>query len=316
MQSDQPDPVRDSSLAGDDARWMTRDDAAIERAMMFDFEAVGEDRFRIAPIPSSLLRLYGGQVFAQGLTACQLTVPAGKLAHSAQAYYLQPGDTTVPLDFEVERLTDGRSFAVRRVTAMQQGTPVLTLSASFQIEEAGREHQFVMPDVPRPDGLKSLAAYVAELGDALPRRHWPFWKRPQQFDWRPVEPYWFTQAPVQSDKRHFWVRLNGRLGDDPAEHQRYLAYASDLHILHAGLGPLGIGWASDYLQSASLDHAIWFHDRFRIDEWMLYVLDSPATSGGRALGRGNFFRADGRLVATVSQQGLIRMLDAPRTGRL
>ena len=132
------------------------------------------------------------------------------------------------------------------------------------------------------------------------------------FPFAGVEPFRILESTVESSRKHFWVRLKTPLGDDPAEHQRFFAYASDLHILHAGLAPIGIGFADDHLQTASLDHSIWFHDRFRVDEWLLYALDSPATMGARALGRGNVFTADGRLVASVAQEGLVRMLATPR----
>lgn len=292
------------------------DDSATERRMQFAYATVGEDRFRTAPIPSTLLRLYGGQVVAQALGAAQLTVPATRLAHSCHAYFVRAGDTHKPLDFTVSRDSDGRSFSARRVLVEQGGKLILSLSASFQEPENGPRHQFPMPDVPPPDELRPMADYVTEIGDALPSRHWPFWRRNHLFEWRPVEPFRIFNAPPESSRRHFWVKLMAPCGDDPAEHQRYLAYASDLHILHAGLAPLGIGWADDRLQTASIDHAIWFHDHFRVDDWLLYALDSPASMGARALGRGIFFTRDGRLVATASQEGLIRLLDKPRINTL
>lgn len=292
------------------------DDPAIERRMLFAYETVGEDRFRTAPIPSGLLRLYGGQVVAQALGATQRTVSPERLVHSCHAYFVRPGELGKPLDFIVSRDSDGRSFSSRRVLVEQQGRLILSLSASFQEMEEGPRHQFEMPDVPPPEGLRSMQDYVAEAGDALPRRHWPFWRRQHLFDWRPAEPFRIFNGPPESSRRHFWMRLKTPIGDDPAEHQRYLAYVSDLHILHAGLMPLGIGWADDYLQTASLDHAIWFHDRFRVDDWLLYALDSPAAAGSRALGQGTIYTRDGRLVGTASQEGLIRVLDKPRTNMI
>ena len=290
-----------------------KESPAAERAALFAFMEIGRDHFRTTSFPSGLLRLYGGQVVSQALAAVQRTVSSDRLAHSCHAYFANPGDIHLPLDFRVTRDRDGRSFSTRRVTVEQQGKLILTLSASFHDTEDGPRQQLPMPDVAPPEGLRSMAELIAEVGDALPRRHWPFWRREALFDWRPVEPFRILTSPVESSRKHYWVRLNGRLSDDPAEHQRFLAYASDLHILHAGLAPLGIAWADDYLQTASLDHAIWFHDRFRVDEWLLYALDSPASVGSRSLGRGTLFTTDGRLVATTSQEGLIRILSAPRS---
>jgi acyl-CoA thioesterase II len=289
-----------------------RESAATERAALFAFVEMGEDHFRAMPFPSGLLRLYGGQVVAQALAATQRTVQSGRLAHSCHAYFASPGDVNIPLDFRVTRDRDGRSFSTRRVIVEQQGTLILTLSASFHDQEDGARQQLPMPDVAPPESLRSMAELIAEAGDTLPRRHRPYWRREALFDWRPVEPFRILTSPPESSRKHFWLRFKGRLSDDPAEHQRFLAYASDLHILHVGLSPLGLAWADDHLQTASLDHAIWFHDDFRADEWLLYALHSPASSGSRSLGRGTLFTADGRLIATTSQEGLIRLLPTPQ----
>lgn len=293
-----------------------RDDPAVEREMLFAYTVVAQDHFRTPPIPSSLLRLYGGQVVAQALGAVQRTVAADRPVHSCHAYFVRPGDTHKPLDFIVSRDSDGRSFSARRVTVEQGGRLILSLSASFHEIEDGARNQFAMPDVPPPEGLRSMADYIAEIGDSLPRQHWPFWRRNHLFDWRPVEHFRIFNGEPETSRRHFWMKLRTPIGDDLAEHQRYLAYASDLHILHAGLAPLGVGWADDYLQTASLDHAIWFYDRFRIDDWLLYTLDSPVAGGSRALGRGIVYTRDGRLIAAVSQEGLIRVLDSLRTNMI
>ena len=292
------------------------DDPATERRMMFAFETVGDDHFRLAPVPSGLLRLYGGQVVAQALAAIQRTAPAERPVHSCHAYFVSAGDSSRPTDFFVSRDRDGRSFSARRVSVEQDGKLILSMAASLHAIEDGQRHQLAMPEVAAPETLLPMEAYIAEYGDTLPRRHWPFWRREQMIDWRPVEPFRIMNGTPLPPQRHFWLRLKATLGDDPAEHQRFLAYASDLHILHAGLLPLGIGWADSYLETASLDHAIWFHDRFRVDDWLLYALDSPAAGAARALGQGNLFTRDGRLVATVAQQGLIRIRADARDDRL
>ena len=295
-----------------------RDNPAIERRMLFALDGAGEDHFTAQPIPSRLLRLYGGQVFAQALAAAQRTVADNRPAHSCHGYFLSPGATDMPLSFTVMRDRDGRSFSARRVLVEQNGRLILSLSASFQDEEDSARHQQVLPDVAPPETLEPMEDYIAEFGDALPTRHLPFWGRSHLVDWRPVEPFRIASGRTTSARRHFWMKLKTALPADAgnAVHQRYLAYASDLHILHSGLAPLGIGWADPHLQTSTLDHSIWFHDRFHVDDWLLYVLDSPAATGARALGLGNIFTREGRLVATVAQQGLVRMLDAPRTDAL
>ncbi len=292
------------------------DDPELERRLAYEFEEIGPDRFRVGPIPSGLLRLYGGMVLSQSLAAARLTVPLDKVTHSLHAYFLQPGLTDRPVEFAVTRESDGRTFANRTVRMTQEGAPIVNLMASFKAPEPSGRHAFAMPDVPPPEGLTSLAELVAAYGDRLPERHRPFWRRAQQVDWRPIGFFPFDERKIRPAARNFWFRFNGMVGGPLDVHQRLLAYASDLHIFHTALGPLGIGWANDFLQSSSLDHAIWFHDEFRVDEWMLYALDSPAATDALALGRGNVFRRDGTLVATVSQQGLARMLEEKREGKL
>ncbi|MEE4452790.1 acyl-CoA thioesterase [Novosphingobium resinovorum] len=292
------------------------DDPELERRLAYAFEETGPDSFRVAPVPSGLLRLYGGMALSQCLAAARLTVPHDKAAHSLHAYFLQPGLIDRPVDFAVTRESDGRSFSNRTVRMTQDGAPIINLMASFKAPEASGRHGFPMPDVPPPEGLTSLAELVAAYGDRLPERHRPFWRRRQQVDWRPIGLFPFDERDVRPAARDFWFRFNGTVDGPPDVQQRLLAYATDLHIFHTALGPLGIGWANDFLQSSSLDHAIWFHDDFRVDEWMLYAMDSPAATDALALGRGNIFRRDGTLVATVSQQGLARMLDQKREGKL
>ncbi len=292
------------------------DDPEIERRDAFAFETIGEDRFRVAPVKSGLLRLFGGAVVSQSLAAAQQTVPPDKIAHSLHAYFLKPGLTDRPVDFAVTRESDGRSFANRLVRMTQDGVPIVNLMASFKLRERAPHFSVTMADVPPPEKLPKLDDLIAAYGDRLPERHRPFWQRRQMFDWRPVEQFRFDERDTGPARRSMWFRLNGTENGGTAVQQRLLAYASDMHIFHTALAPLGMGWANDFLQSSSLDHAIWFHDDFRVDEWMLYVMDSPAASDAVALGRGHIFRRDGQIVATVSQQGLARMLDDRRDGKL
>ncbi|GFM31341.1 acyl-CoA thioesterase II [Novosphingobium sp. PY1] len=292
------------------------DDPEIERELAYAFERTGEDRFRVAPVPSGLLRLFGGMVVSQCLAAARLTVETGKEAHSLHGYFYKPGQVDIANDFAVTREMDGRSFSNRLVRMTQNGEPLMNLMVSFKAPEPSASHAVTMPGVPPPEALPRISDLVEDFGPALPERHRPFWQRRQQVEWRPVEPFPFDNREVLPATRHFWFRIHGQIGDELHVHQRLLAYASDLHIFHTGLGPMALGWANDYLQTASLDHAIWFHQPFRIDEWLLYALDSPAASNALALGRGNVFKRDGTLVATVSQQGLARILDGKREGKL
>lgn len=292
------------------------DDPEAERRLAYSFQQIAEDHFRVAPVPSGLLRLYGGMVLSQCLAAARLTVAQDKNAHSLHAYFLQPGLVDRPIDFIVTRESDGRSFSNRLVRVLQDDAPIMNMMASFKTPEPSGRHGFAMPDAPAPESLRSLADLVADFGDRLPERHRPFWRRRQQVDWRPIGHFPFDEREVRPPARSFWFRFNSTTDGPLHVQQRLLAYASDLHIFHTALGPLGIGWANDFLQSSSLDHAIWFHDDFRVDEWMLYVLDSPAASDALALGRGTIFRQDGTLIATVTQQGLARMLESKRSGKL
>ena len=286
---------------------VTIEDRRAALARLFAFVRAGPDRFVAPPAGGPLARLYGGQVIAQAIAAVQLTAPADRHVNSCHAYFVRPGDPHRSIDFAVERDSDGRSFSARRVAATQEGRLILSLSASFHVREDGPAHHMAMPAVPPPEALPSQDRQLAEIADRLPPRHRAFWLGDIGIDCRMVEPFDTFDPPPRPPHRHVWLRLRYRIGDDVAEHQRLFAYASDLYLMHTGLLPLGIGWADPRLQDASLDHAIWFHDRFRIDEWLLYALDSPVAGHARTLGRGLVFTRDGRLVASVAQEGLIRM---------
>ena len=292
------------------------DDPDAERNQAFEFDQIAPDRFQSRPLPSGLLRLYGGMVVAQALAAMRLTAPDDKHAHALHLFYQRPGLTDQPLLFAVERDADGHSFAQRRVAVTQDGKPIAYAMASFQIEEHGAVYQQAMPSVPDPSTLEPLTSIFDRQIAALPARHHPFWRREQMFDWRPVEKFEIGDAAVYPPKRHFWFRTNAAVDAPLHIHQRLLCYACDTHIMQNALRPLGIAWADDHLQSSSLDFAIWFHAPFRVDDWLLYALDSPASSGARVLGTGSVFRQDGVLAATVVQQGLARMLGEKREGKI
>lgn len=276
-------------------------------ADLFAFEETASDRFRIAASNGPLARLFGGQVLAQTLAAAQRTVAPDRPANSCHAYFVRPGDPAKPIDFAVSRDSDGRSFSARRVTAMQDDALILTLTAAFHQPEPGEHQQLAMPDVPPPESLISQDAVLAAALPHLPPHRHAFWDRDMGIDFRTVEPFVTIAPPKAPPQRHFWVKLKMPIGDDPRQHQLMLAYVSDLYMMHTGLLPLGISWADPRLQDASLDHSLWFHQPFRIDEWLLFAMDSPYAGGARTLGRGTFFARDGRLVASAAQEGLIRI---------
>jgi acyl-CoA thioesterase II len=233
-------------------------------------------------------------------------------AHSLHAYFLRSGDVKKPIVYDVDRIRDGGSFTTRRVVAIQNGHAIFNMAASFQVEEPGLEHQDVMPAAPEPESCATEQERARPYAHKLPRgiRERATAERP--FELRPVGPPddAFHPAP-KPPARMVWFKTVGRLPDDPALHRYLLAYASDHSLITTALLPHGITWLSPDLQIASLDHVMWFHQRFRVDEWLLYVLDSPAAHGARGLARGRIFTRDGRLVASVMQEGLIRQR-APR----
>jgi acyl-CoA thioesterase-2 len=274
---------------------------------LFDFGEGPDGALRAPASGGPLFRLYGGQVLAQALAAAQSTVPADKLAHSCHAYFVRAGRTDQPIDFTVLRDADGRSFSARRIEARQDSTLILTMSASFHVQEEGASHGAFMPDVPDPESIVPQDEIIAAALPHMPPHRIVFWDRDIGIDYRAVEPFVTIDPPQAPARRSFWFRLRDPMGDDPAEHQRMLAFASDLYIMHTGLLPLGISWSAHDLQDASLDHAIWFHQPFRADDWLLYAMDSPYAGGARTLGRGTIFDRAGRVVASVAQEGLIRI---------
>ncbi|HVY20008.1 MAG TPA: acyl-CoA thioesterase II [Bauldia sp.] len=253
-------------------------------------------------------RVFGGQVIGQALVAAARTVE-GRLAHSLHAYFMREGDPTVPIIYEVDRIRDGKSFATRRVVAIQHGQAIFSMSASFQIEEPGLDHQIEMPNVPAPEELPSeselQAAYLHVAPDSVKR----YWERPRAIEIRPLDLRHFFSREKLPPQQSVWVRATGPLPDDPIIHRAVLAYASDMTLLDTALFAHGRMIFDRDLQAASLDHAMWFHRPVRADEWLLYAEDSPSASGARGFTRGNLFSRDGKLVASVAQEGLIRVRD-------
>ncbi|NCG20230.1 MAG: acyl-CoA thioesterase II [Rhodobacterales bacterium] len=251
-------------------------------------------------------RLYGGEVLAQAAAAADLTVPQGRWLHSLHGYFLRPGKPGVLIDLEVDPIRDGRSFTTRRVVARQDGEAIFSLSASFQAPEEGLDHADSMPQVQGPDGLDPRAVFSRKLLDTVPDKLKERLQKPPAIEIRQVNPYDPTEPVVSEPRRQVWYRAVGTLPDDPVVHHRLLAWASDSHLLTTATQPHGVSWLTPGLQVASIDHALWIHRPFRMDEWLLYDVESSSLSSSRGWVRGRFFTQDGRLVATAVQEGLIR----------
>jgi len=257
-------------------------------------------------------RVFGGQVLGQALAAANYTTE-NRVVHSLHGYFLREGDHRAPIIYEVDRQRDGRSFSSRRVVAIQHGRPILNLAASFQLPEEGFEHQAEMPSVPDPETLKDVTEYHRELVAKIPAADLPrpfLLERP--FELRPIDPPQFVDVKPRKAEQQVWLRALGRLPDDDDLHRNMLAYVSDYYLLLTALRPHALSVFSPNLQVASLDHALWFHRPFRVDEWLLYSMESPNAAGARGLSRGQFFDRQGRLVASVAQEGVTRLWERPR----
>ena len=251
-------------------------------------------------------RVFGGQVLAQSLVAAERTMAPGRDPHSLHGYFLRPGDINQPITFSVDRLRDGRSFSTRRVQAFQNGQPIFSMIASFQDHDPGLEHQDGLPEgIPDPETLPSAAQLMGENPHPVAQ----YWAKARPFDMRHVgSPIYFAVDPAQQvPHQAVWLKALGTLPEDPALHRAALAYASDYSILESIYRAHGIAWTHPGLKSASLDHAMWFHRQPKVDEWMLYVQESPSAQGGRGLALGRIFSRDGRLLATIAQEGMVRV---------
>ncbi len=259
-------------------------------------------------------RVFGGQVFAQALVAARRTVGEGREAHSVHGYFLREGDFRAPIVYFVDRPRDGRSFTSRRVTAIQHGEAIFHLSASFHIDEPGLDHQTTMPDVPAPESLPSELELIRARADRIPEPLRSVLTQDRPIDIRvitPADPFARPERRASADaRRQIWFRLGERAPDTPMLHQAVLAYASDYGFLPTALMPHGIAFRDPRLIIASLDHTVWFHRPFRADEWLLYVSDSPSAAGARGFVRGTVYREDGTMVASMAQEGLIRLREA------
>jgi acyl-CoA thioesterase II len=276
---------------------------------ILDLEPLEVNLFRGVSPDVGWQRVYGGQVLAQALTAAVRTVPAERIAHSLHAYFLLPGDPAVPIIYEVERIRDGGSFTTRRVKGIQHGRAMFSMSISFQKVEEGYDHQSTMPDAPPPEDLPNERELAKRLVQHLPDNMRAYWERERPIEMRPVDVERYFERTNRTAAQHIWMRANGTLPAEPALHQCVLAYASDFTLLDTALIAHGKLMFDPDIQLASLDHALWFHRPFRADEWLLYVQDSPSASGARGFCRGSIYRRDGALVASVTQEGLMRKRD-------
>jgi acyl-CoA thioesterase-2 len=273
---------------------------------LLDVAQTGEDRFEGPRKKGGVGRVFGGQVIAQALVAAERTVDPDRAAHSLHAYFLRGGSEDYPIELTVDRQFDGGSFSNRRVVASQQGKPILNLAASFQKHQPGLEHERTdLPDVPSPDELESDEVLREQVAANLSERARRIFTEP-----RPIEikaatgRHWLTEGP-QPPVQNSWFRARAPLPDDPVIHRAVLAYLSDMQLLGTSIMPHGLSWMRGEVRSASLDHAIWFHAPFRADEWLLYHCESPWSGGSRGFNRGEIFQ-NGRLVASVAQEGMIR----------
>lgn len=272
----------------------------VELLDLLDLEEIEDNLFRGQQPDTLLQRVFGGQVLAQGVTAAIRTISSDYLVHSLHSYFLRPGDTSVPIVYDVDSLRDGRSFATRRVTARQHGRPIFFLTANFQRPEVGVEHADPMPDVPRPEDCPDLLrqAPPAQLEE---------WKREwAAVDMRPAGTAVNVEGAAHAGRSQWWIKLDGELPDTPSVQTAAFTYATDMTLLPAVLVPHGLNLMSEGVQSASLDHTIWFHRPIQADSWWLYDQTTPSAQGGRGLALARVFQ-DGQLCATVAQEGLVRV---------
>lgn len=286
---------------------MDRQGEAIQELLtLMELEPLEVNLFRGVSRDIGTNRVFGGQILAQSLLAACHTVE-GRLPHSLHGYFLRAGDHTAPVVYSVDRTRDGRSFSSRRVQAVQHGKPIFTFAASFQVEEEGMEHQFAMPDVPQPEDVKPIEQVQREDFDHLPVSLQRWLDRFGPFEFRGVRGADVDDRAPRPPFKDLWFRLHGDYADDPVMNRALLAYVSDFHLVGTAMLPHGISWVHTKLMIASLDHAMWFHRGFRLDDWLLYSCDSPNAMGGRGLSRGLIYDRAGRLVASTAQEGVIRV---------
>ncbi|MGH8722129.1 MAG: acyl-CoA thioesterase II [Burkholderiales bacterium] len=283
---------------------MTADSSRLPDLLrILDLERIEDNLFRGDSRDVGAPQVFGGQVLGQALVAASRTVE-GRQVHSLHAYFLRRGDLSVPIVFEVDRSRDGGSFTSRRVVAVQHGQPILTMSASFQIAEPGLDHQSSMPEAPPPESLRDLAELEAEVIERMPQKVTGYFRNQRPFEFRAVSPDDYLARDKRPARKLVWFRVTGQVPRDQSLQRCLLAYVSDYHLLATATLPHDVNFLE--LQVASIDHAIWFHRDIEVDDWLLYAIESPSASGARGFSRGSIHARDGRLVASVAQEGLIR----------
>ena len=283
-------------------------DPASDLLSLLDVKRLDDNLYRGAGTGGeTTVRVFGGLVIAQALAAAYRTVDE-RPCHSLHAYFMRPGKPDKMLDYVVDRMRDGRSFTTRHVTAQQDGEDIFTLIASFHVVEEGYTHQHPMPDVPGPDGIMTREELRAANAHRVDEKRRSDYLRPRAIQIREVEPQDHFEPEPMSDVNHLWFRLPAAEGQDPAMQQCLMAYASDMNLLGSCLRPHGLTWFKRKVMTASLDHAMWFHAPVQFDQWHLFSMDSPQSGGGRGFNRGRIYSQDGRLVANVAQEGLMRPL--------
>lgn len=273
---------------------------------LLDLERLELNLFRGQNRDIGSRRVFGGQVLAQALVAAGRTVE-GRAVHSLHGYFMLPGDVNTPIVYQVDRIRDGRSFTTRRVLAIQEGREIFSMLCSFHVDEPGIEHGAAMLDVPPPEELPRELDLVRAMADRIPAPLRAVYTQERPIDFRPVAPVDPFAPDVRPPAKHLWFRAEGTMPDEPILHQAVLAYASDYGLLGTALLPHGLSFMMRGVQAASLDHAVWFHRPFRVDDWLLYSMDAPAAAGARGFTRGSLFTRDGTLVASTVQEGLLRI---------
>ncbi len=276
---------------------------------LLDIEQIEVNMFRGVSPNEGWQRVYGGQVIGQALVAASRTVEdTNRVAHSLHGYFLRPGDTTIPILYSVDRIRDGRSFNTRRVIAVQRGEAIFSMSVSFQVMEDGLHHQIDMPtDVKPPEDCATQEELQKAYIDKIPEEYRANFERPRPIEMRFAEPINDFDPEPMPPYQSVWIKAADAMPDDIRLNQCLLAYASDMTLLDTCYRPHGIGWTDENFQVASLDHSMWFHKPFKTDDWLLYQQDSPFSGGARGFNRGSFYTRDGELIASATQEGLIRM---------
>jgi len=274
---------------------------------LLDVEELEVNVFRGHSPKEKRPRVFGGQVAAQSLMAAARTVPEGRRVHSLHSYFLRPGDVKAPILYLVDRIRDGKSFTTRRVVAVQHGEVIFNIAASFQVHEPGLSHSLEMPQAPDPETLPTRAERMAGFGRKLPR----YAVEPRAIDMRWCDARGWKPRKGEDARAMVWMRADGKLPDDPLLHTCVLVYASDYTLTETVMRPHGIHWSDPGVMATSLDHAMWFHRDFKVDEWWLYVEDSPAAENARGLARGIIFDRSGALCCSVVQEILLRTSPPP-----